>query len=358
MKKKITFVIADLGSGGAQKVAVMVAEHWVRAGHEVSFLTLDNPKNDFHELSSSIRRVSLDSMGQGGNAFQRFFDNIQRIGKIRKSLQALQPDLVLSFIAPTNILAILASWRLNLQLVISERNDPSRQSFGTAWDFLRRLLYAHANIISANSKSAITAMKGYVPKHKLMFLPNPLPAAKPEHNPAIEVRENLILFTGRLHPQKSIDTLIKAFAQIENPRDWRLCIIGDGPLRANLENLAKNLNLKDRIEFTGRTQDPYPYYARAKIFVLPSLYEGTPNALLEAMSCGAVPIISNQVIGAQEFISNSEQIFDVGNEQSLALKLAHIMHDTNTLEIYRESALQNVKSLEPNAVFQIWDQLL
>ena len=100
---------------------------------------------------------------------------------IRRTLQAVEPDAVLSFLTQTNILTIVATRGLGVRTVISERNDPRLQRHRPRVELLRRVVYPWADIVTANSKGALATLGDFVPKEKLAFLPNPMlpvPATK------------------------------------------------------------------------------------------------------------------------------------------------------------------------------------
>jgi glycosyltransferase involved in cell wall biosynthesis len=107
---------------------------------------------------------------------------------------------------------------------------------------------------------------------------------------------------ARLAPQKGIAHLLEAFAQVHQVRaDVRLAIAGDGPLRADLERLAEHLEIADAVTFAGDVASPWPFLAGLDVFVLPSLWEGLPYALLEAMAVG-LPTVTTAVDGVAEAI--------------------------------------------------------
>jgi glycosyltransferase involved in cell wall biosynthesis len=107
---------------------------------------------------------------------------------------------------------------------------------------------------------------------------------------------------ARLAPQKGIGHLLEAFAQVRSVRaDVRLAIAGDGPLRADLEDEARRLGIADAVTFTGAIASPWPFLADLDLFVLPSLWEGLPYALLEAMAIG-LPCVATAVDGVAEAI--------------------------------------------------------
>lgn len=350
---KISLLIADLGAGGAQKILTSLAAYWAEKGHDVSVITLCDGQNKFFQLSPSVKHISLDLQNSTNNPLTA---NFKRISKIRYTLKTLKAEQVISFIGSTNILAILAAIGLKTKLIISERNDPSRQSFGLFWDSLRKLLYRFANVVTANSDIAIAAMRTYVPENKLVMIPNQLTPPEAHFIKSMKDKDNIILAVGRLYPQKGFDTLLRAYALLET--DWTLTIVGQGPLEDELNTLAQSLNIADRVTFTGQVENPYDYYARAKIFALPSRHEGTPNALLEAMSCGVCPIISDAAEGALPYVKNAAQIFACDNAEDLATKLTHIMYNPEHLQNGAEQATNAVHSLRPEAILPQWDEVL
>jgi glycosyltransferase involved in cell wall biosynthesis len=110
-------------------------------------------------------------------------------------------------------------------------------------------------------------------------------------------RDRVVLAVGRLSREKGQAHLIRAAARWR--RDARLVIVGEGPDRPVLERLARKVGVGRSVIFAGATSDVAPFYALADVFALPSLSEGSPNALLEAMACG-LPIVATAVGGVPE----------------------------------------------------------
>jgi glycosyltransferase involved in cell wall biosynthesis len=104
-----------------------------------------------------------------------------------------------------------------------------------------------------------------------------------------------LVAAGRLAPEKGYDLLIQALALCADPR-LRLTILGEGPLRASLEHLARQYDVEGQVSFVGFQKNPYQFFARAHAFVLSSRFEGFPNVVLEALACG-VPVIATPAPG-------------------------------------------------------------
>ena len=359
--KKIAFVIADLGSGGAQKIAIGLMQHLNNNNHSITCITLDDGKHDFHTLPPSIKRITLNARVPSTNFIAALYANWKRISLLRRALKSATPETVISFIATTNILTILATYKMNSKVIISERNDPTRQSFGKFWDILRVYLYKHADFTTANSNIAINAMRKYVPNEKLIYIPNQLKKPGAKYITSIDKKEKIILAVGRLHHQKAFDTLINAFSLFHQENiDWTLKIIGHGPLEETLKQQTKKLNLEHAVTFTGKIKNPYDYYAKASIFVLPSRHEGTPNALLEALSCGLPSIVSNSCDGAFEYIQHKKSglVFEVDNVTQLSNMMTDLANNKKLQRDLGKTAQSNVQTLIEKSPFQEWDELI
>src|SRR3990167_371128 len=157
----IAIVISDLGSGGAQRVVVQLVERWLQDNKTVAVITLAPTNTDFFKLSEKIDRYALNETANSVTLLGGFIANFKRIRKLRKIIKAIKPVNVISFLCMTNILTIIAAVRLPTRIIISERNDPAKQSFGYLWDMLRRKYYPKADRVTANTQAAIDTMSRY-----------------------------------------------------------------------------------------------------------------------------------------------------------------------------------------------------
>lgn len=133
-----------------------------------------------------------------------------------------------------------------------------------------------------------------------------------------------ILYLGRLHGVKGLEYLLKAFSSVndKHPRS-RLTIVGEGKEKEKLMKIARSLGLEEYVEFTGEVEyeETVEYYQNSDIFVLPSLSEGLPNVLMEAMSCG-LPSVVTRVGGNKELIKDGKGGFLVPPKSSSDLSKA------------------------------------
>lgn len=315
--RSVALVISDLGPGGAQRVVSTLASAWAARGHRVAVITLADPQSDFFPLPKAVQRITVGGTGRRSGPLGGLAGNVRRVVALRRAAQRLRPEVLVAFVAPTNVLVTLAAAGTGIRTVISERNDPAGQSFGPVWDTLRRAVYRFADRITANSRGALENLSAFVPSRKLAFVPNPVRVPAGESTE----RKPVVLAVGRLHRQKAYDVLLRAFAAAELPQ-WRLEIVGEGDMRDELVTLANKIGVAGRVDWLGRVVDPFPLYRSAAIFALASRHEGTPNALLEAMGCGCACVVSNASPGPLEHVRNGENGLVVPVEDVTALAAA------------------------------------
>ena len=355
----IAFVIGKLNAGGAQRVLSILANYWALQGKKVCVITYNDTEEDFFVLDTKVRRIIIPSLKSSKTVIDKIFQNIRCIIAIRMALKKVGAKVSIGFIAITNIRLILASFGLGLKVIISERNDPARQSLGFMWDLLRKFFYKFADVVTANSNGALKSLSSYVPDEKLFLVPNPLQLNVLNDNRNDSNHE--ILTVGRLVPQKAHDILLEAFAKVASRNtDWRLIIIGDGKLSDELQCQAERLGIAECVTWLANVRDPFKYYKRADIFVLVSRYEGIPNALLEAMSCGLPVIVSDSSPGPLEYVKHETTglVVPVNNATALEDSINRLIHDPKLRIRIGKAARARVDECNLPIVVKVWEKAL
>ena len=360
MTSAVAIVIESLRGGGAQHVASALANHWSRTGIAVTVVTLLPAGTDFFRLDPAINRIVVPDPGASSNPLTAIVSNIVRIARLRAVLKACSAGTIVSFVGSMNILTVLASRGLGKRVIISERNDPARQSLGVIWGWLRKRFYRHADTVVTNSQSAGETLSAYVPVSRVVWLPNPLRETGSVSAP-LPVTPPFMLAVGRLNPQKAYDVLLKAFAQVAAALPgWKLAILGDGDLRESLQQLAAGLGIAPRVIFAGHVADPGPWYRQARMLVHPARYEGLPNAVLEAMDAGCPVIVTDAQSGLRDYVRDGETGLVVPVESVTALTDA-MLRLSKDVDLSRKLGGAGREAVAPcragNAI-ALWDEVV
>lgn len=130
----------------------------------------------------------------------------------------------------------------------------------------------------------------------------------------------VIVTVARLAPEKSLDVLLKAFSIVKSKRPVRLVILGEGPLREILSDLAEKLGISGSVDFYGWVNNPYAFLSRANLFVLTSWYEGFANVIAEALACGCPVVSTDAPSGPSEILEGGKygRLVPVGDVDAVA----------------------------------------
>ena len=212
------------------------------------------------------------------------------------------------------------------------------------WRMVMPSILRHAAAVIVTTDELRLYIARYVRSAKNHLIPNGVDARyfAPAKN-AVAKQDPIVLFVGRLNKQKNIETLLQAMARIETP--VRLRIIGDGPLRHELEQTARQMRLM--AEFTGMLnhRELPAQYKEASIFVLPSEFEGHPKSLIEAMAC-ALPCVTSDAMGSNSLISHGENglLFPVKDAEALSRCISGLLTSPERAARLGSFARQHVES--------------
>jgi GalNAc-alpha-(1->4)-GalNAc-alpha-(1->3)-diNAcBac-PP-undecaprenol alpha-1,4-N-acetyl-D-galactosaminyltransferase len=335
-----------------------LANFLTRRAWDVEIVTFDaQRRDDSYPLEPEVRRYHVGVPLRPRSHMLRVWSNIRRVAAIRAELRARRPGVALAFMESANVLLILSTRGLGVPTVVAERTDPAMNTEVTPpWRLARRILYRRADAVVAQTASAAQwlqqecAVRALVIANALRTLPSPS-----------DVREPLVLSVGRMVHEKGFDILLQAFGTTRTAfPQWRLAILGDGPLRPALEALAIELGLGDAVEFAGYCADIEKWYARASVVAQASRFEGFPNVVLEAMGMGAAVVSTDCRSGPRELISNGENgiLVPVGDVSALASALHLLMGDAPRRRRLGDAALNVRERFSATKMLARWETLL
>ncbi len=347
--KTLMFYINSLNRGGAERVLLQLAERFAAAGYRSVFVTSFS-SGDEYPVPENVERISMEAENLPQSRLKK---NISRIKALRLLCKEYKPDALIAFMAEPNFRAVLAAAGLPVKTIISVRNTPEKEYAGRLFGFVAKYILPMADGCVFQTEDA----RAWFPKKlqdKSAVIMNQVSRKFFDMEPAAEKKD--IYTVGRLNSQKNQAMLIKAFSRLENCSD-RLIIYGEGPLRAELESLVKELGLEGRVQLMGLSSNIPEDIKGAKIFVLPSDFEGMPNALLEAMALGLCCISTDCPCGGPRAViedSISGKLIPVGDEDALVEALSLLLADGDRRDAMARAARLRAEMFSPEEIFRHW----
>ena len=326
---------------------INLANSFAERGILFDFIVIEASGPFIKDLSKKVKLVSLLSQSFCNQYLSKFriwklLKYTVTVRRLTKYLRKNNIHILLSTLALPNILSLIVKKYLfkDMKLIVRIANTHSKEmERDKKLDALRAALLGQiftgllptADAIITNSQGSGRDIKTHIPtvSRLVQVIYNPvvssqiaLCAAESVSHPWIDKQDyRIILAAHRLRPQKDTATLIRAFAKIfkVNPSS-RLIILGDGIEKSRLKSLALQLKVDDVIDFIGHTSNPFAWMAKAHVFVLSSLFEGCPNALIEAMACGTPVVSTDCPNGPREILQEGKlgKLVPVGNHRKLA----------------------------------------
>lgn len=331
-KRKISFFIDELATGGAQRVFLLLSKQLAKRGYDVDLVVLSSDGALFDEVDPRVNIVNLNTFWKSNCSICVGFASLF---KFTRYLKQRSPDSILSTLTGVNLVAILG-WmlagrpgRLVVREATSLKNVKSKIRLALMSVFYRKsscvvtLTSTHA----AELKSALS-----LPECQLKVIGNPLDTgfldscSAGSESVSVNGYKPYFLAIGRLTIAKDFSTLIRAYALAIVSSDLpNLVIVGDGPLREDLCSLIQELSVENRVFLVGAQSFPAIWYRSACGFVLSSLWEGYPNALLEALYFGLPVALTVYDDSIKEIIKDlgvkSAEFAQSGNPSDLARAL-------------------------------------
>jgi len=352
---RILILISSLSGGGAERVTARLANALAER-HEVFLIPFSKSERTF-PLDPRVKLIdrTLYDLRQKDGFFKTYYRKVRTAlrmyGVLKQFRSRVRVDTSLSLLLTPNIYNILV--RGGGRRILCERNNPAVKGF---WFFFATKLVYHFGDVIVFQSETVRKMFPAIVRKRSVVLPNPIDVScRASGEP-----EKIVVSAGRIKTQKDHETLIRAFAIFhERHPDWRLELYGEGPLKSDLVSLSRELGIGKAVRFMGYHEDLHERIASAGMFVLPSLFEGQPNVLLEAMMIG-LPCVTTDFPSARELLgdSGSALVVPVGDEQAMADAMGRIAGEPTLGRELAERAVRFTKKFETNRVVQQWESVL
>lgn len=326
----VAFLLPDLKGGGAQKMVINLA-NWVACNGHKTDLVLFNDTGLYKSLiSEQVNVVNFERSR-----------SVYALPDVLNYLKTVSPDVLFTALFHVNVIALLSRLCgrgiVRTKIVVSERNHITRYLASCSlfkrilWHWLIRVIYPLSDHIVGISNGVCDDVKSLLPSRahvKIQTIYNPVvtndleeqidqvvPDVFPE---GCSIR---LITSGRLVPQKDYPTLLSSFAlYLKNDPKAYLVILGDGYLKAELQNLSEKLQIEKSVSFHGFVDTPLAYMKQADVFVITSAWEGFCNVIVEALYCGLKVVATDCPSGPAEILDGGKfgELCDVADIKSIA----------------------------------------
>lgn len=351
-RKLLFYINSILYGGGAERAITNIASLFSENGYQVIMVTSFGGEDEFY-LEPSIRHIILDEPGKKQNSQVR--RNLSRVLKLRAICKRENPDIIISFMAESNYRALVATFGLKAKNIISVRSDPNREYAGIIGRFLGKHLLPFAEGCVFQTEDA----KNWFPKkmrEKSRVFYNIVRDEfyETEYMPI----PDRIVTCGRLEEPKNHELLIEAFTAVaERYPKAELLIYGEGSRYSKLQQQINNNKMNSKIHLMGGINNVSEVLAQASIFVLSSVVEGMPNALMEAMAVGVPCIATDCPCGGPRMLIDTGRtgILIKNNElPEMISAIELLLSDTEKRSELGKNAKRRAERYRGQYVFQEW----
>ena len=329
---KILHVITSLATGGAEHLMVDLLPRLRDKGNDVELLVFDGAETPFMRQLRDAGIV-VHRLGEGGNVYSPL--HIARLTKFLRRYDVVHThNTACQLFAP---MAKLLSWS-RTKLVTTEHNTTNRRRGKWYFKPIDRWMYARYSAIIAISEKAESMLRAYVhPKHLITIengidvdrYANAAAAPRCEMVPEYAEGDVVIAMVAGFRVQKDHDCAVRAMAEL--PANYKLCLVGEGVRRAEIEALIASLGLQQRVRLMGIRSDVPQILKAADVNLLASHWEGLSLSSVEGMAAGR-PFVASDVDGLREVVQGNGILFAEGNHRQLAEILLRLINNRDEYE--------------------------
>lgn len=348
--KKITFLIAHLGGGGAERITTIIANQMAEEDADIKMIVFSKKYNEY-KVSDKIELFYLPEKKN------KILDVLSKIFALRKLLKNQKPDYVCSL--GFSYKYLFSGGLMNkYNFVLSERNAPQFQNVGME-RFMVKYCLERAKSVVFQTEDAKKQFSASI-QSKSTIIPNPIKEDLPQ--PFSGERKKVISAFSRLNKQKNLPMMLKAFSIfLKEYPEFTLEIYGRGECEDEVQVLAKKLGIDKNVKLMGFSNNVHEMIKSSTMYVSTSDYEGISNSMLEAMAIG-LPVVCTDcpVGGARMAIEDGVNGFlvPVGDAEATAEKMKHIASDINLQKTLSANATKVKERFSIKEITLAWESLM
>lgn len=300
--RRVLHAISSMGGGGAERQLTYLARGLRESGWEVDVALLSGGTNLERLESSGARIHCIRAKGNYDPSI------LFRLGKL---ISQCAPSIVQTWLPQMDVACGLASWGSGVPWILTERSSALSYENGIK-SLLRDFAAKRASAIVCNSRVGEAYWRARVnDDSRVVVIPNAIPLSEIDSTPPVRAEisgvppgEKIVLYVGQLSSGKNVLTLVEALGRVFSRGPGMAILCGEGSARDALEERIGKLGMGARIRLAGFVDPVWGWMKRADVFAFPSLFEGQPNSVLEAMACGCRLVVSE--IGAHREILDDQ----------------------------------------------------
>lgn len=353
---KILFHVNSMGKGGAERVISILSHYFAQDGNDVVVTTLWTAQEEY-PLDKRVRRINVGLTPEEEQK-GRIYKAAVRMLRYRQCILKEKPDIVISFCANANFRSAYSLIGTKIPLLVSVRNDP-KKDYAPYPKKCRFMTKKAAGCVFQTPDAQKFFAEELQKKSRIIW--NPLDEKYLSVNkPQAQQREKTIVTVGRITRQKNQMLLLRAFSRICNEfPEYQLQIYGEAgsdEVKEELEAFCSEHKIVDRVSFMGASSTLEKDMIHAGLFVLPSDYEGMPNALIEAMAMGIPSIATDCPCGGSALLMKQHGgiLVPAGAEEELAEAMRNVLSDAELADRIGNQAKGVVDSVNPQKIYQEW----
>jgi glycosyltransferase involved in cell wall biosynthesis len=347
--------------GGMERQIISIADGLIKKGHSVTLISLDSSEpNYFYTQNINMKSIPLDMGDPTKKA--GWVTRYRRQFRVYRTLKDEGFTTLICFMTGAYWFSVLPARIARVRIILAERNGPSIY-WRTRAKKYRWIIFSSmvlSKFITVQFPSYVNSYPTFLRK-KIRVVPNVVPTMENHHRPQNEkVRFS---FAGRFSDQKNVIELVKGFIEFsKNQKKCSLSLYGEGERWPEVEFLIKESNSNLKINLYGSTRHIEEVFENTDVLIYPSLWEGFPNVVAEALAAG-IPVAGlKECEGVRDLICDQKNgwLVNLGTNKvdSIITLLGKVMNDHARIAEFAEESRASIKKYQNNEIYELWSELI